>query len=81
MRRRNDDNGMSDWVSFHLRTIGLTIVTAGLAILIYDYRKWRFITSHLSVYGVVDLDSLRQSNSSAPREAEGFLDALEIGAF
>jgi len=75
------DADMADWVSFYLRTIGLTIVTLGLAILIYDYRKWRFIVSHLNVYGVVDLDALQQARSSAPREAEGILDALEIGAF
>jgi hypothetical protein len=49
--------------------------------LIYDYRKWRFIVSHLNVFGVVDLDALQQARSSAPREAEGILDALEIGAF
>jgi uncharacterized membrane protein YjgN (DUF898 family) len=72
---------MGDWVTFYLRTIGLTIVTLGLAVLIYDYRKWRFITSHLNIYGSIDIDALAQSRTSAPREAEGFLDALDIGAF
>lgn len=72
---------MADWVSFYMRTIGLTVITLGLAILIYDYRKWKFIASHLNVYGTIDVESLRQSRASASRDAEGFLDALEIGAF
>lgn len=59
----------------------LAIITLGLAMLVYDYRKWRFITSHMEAYGVVDVDTLTQSQTAAPKEAEGFLDALDIGAF
>lgn len=75
------DADFGDWVYFYLRTIGLAIVTLGLAMLIYDFRYWRFVTSHLDAYGNVDLDALIQSQTAAPREAEGILDALDIGAF
>lgn len=71
----------SDWVKFFAATVGLAIITLGLAMLVYDYRKWRFITSHMEAYGVVDVDTLTQSQTAAPKEAEGFLDALDIGAF
>lgn len=71
----------SDWLKFYLATVGLAIVTLGLAMAVFEYRKWRFITSHLEVYGTVDVDQLTQSRTRAPREAEGFLDALDLGAF
>jgi uncharacterized membrane protein YjgN (DUF898 family) len=71
----------SDWLKFFAITVGLTIVTLGLAMLVYDFRKWRFIASHLEAYGMVDVDTLTQSRTAAPRDAEGILDALDIGAF
>lgn len=77
--RLNADSG--DWLKFFGATIGLAIITLGLAMLVYDYRKWRFITSHMEAFGVVDVDALTQSRTAAPKEAEGFLDALDIGAF
>lgn len=75
------DADFKDWMGFYLRTIGLTIVTIGFAIFVYNFRKWQFITSHLNAFGTVDVDQLIQSQTVAPREAEGFLDALDIGAF
>jgi uncharacterized membrane protein YjgN (DUF898 family) len=71
----------TDWLKFFLATVGLAIVTLGLAMAVYEFRKWRFITSHLEAFGAVDVDQLTQSQTRAPREAEGFLDALDIGAF
>lgn len=71
----------SDWLKFYAATAGLAIVTLGLAMAIYEFRKWRFITSHLEVFGSVDVDHLGASATRAPREAEGFLDALDLGAF
>ena len=75
------DSEMSDWFGFYARTIGLAIITLGLAMIVYNYRKWRFIVDRLEAYGIVDLDELTQSTTTAPKEAEGFLDALDIGAF
>lgn len=71
----------NDWLKFYAATIGLAIVTLGLAMFVFNFRKWQFITSHLEPFGTVDVDRLTQSQTSVPREAEGFLDALDIGAF
>ncbi|HET6942982.1 MAG TPA: DUF898 family protein [Sphingomicrobium sp.] len=70
-----------DWLKFYAVTVGLAIVTIGLAMFVYEFRKWQFISSHLEVYGTVDVDELTQSQTAVPREAEGILDALDIGAF
>lgn len=75
------DATYSDWLKFFATTLGLAIVTLGLATLVYDFRKWRFVTQHLTAFGTVDVDLLTQSQTHAPREAEGILDALDIGAF
>jgi len=70
-----------DWFKFYAKTVGLAIITLGLAMIVFNFRKWQFITSHLEAYGTIDVDTLTQSRTKAPREAEGFLDALDIGAF
>lgn len=71
----------NDWLLFYLRTIGLAIATLGLAMFVYQFRKWQFVTSHLEALGVIDIDELTQSRTAAPKEAEGILDALDLGAF
>jgi uncharacterized membrane protein YjgN (DUF898 family) len=71
----------SDWLKFYAATVGLAIITLGLAMTVFQFRKWRFMTEHLEVFGTVDVDHLTQSQTTIPREAEGFLDALDIGAF
>ncbi len=70
-----------DWVAFYAATIGLAIITLGLAMLIYDYRKWRFMTKHVRVYGELDLAALRQSETRLQRDAEGFAESFDLGAF
>jgi hypothetical protein len=35
---------------------------------------------HLRVHGVIDVSRLTQSTTHAPREAEGFADAFDVGA-
>ena len=35
---------------------------------------------HMHIYGSVDIAQLTQSTTHAPREAEGFADAFDIGA-
>jgi hypothetical protein len=35
---------------------------------------------HLHIYGTIDTDDLTQSRTRAPREAEGFADAFDVGA-
>jgi uncharacterized membrane protein YjgN (DUF898 family) len=70
-----------DWLKLILGTIGLVIVTLGVGLLFVGYRNWSFAVRHLEATGEIDLDTLLQSQTAAPREAEGFADAFDIGAF
>lgn len=70
-----------DWVKFYGRLVGLTVITLGFGLLMWGYWRWEFVTERLQLYGVVDLDALSQSSTAAPRDAEGFADAFDIGAF
>jgi hypothetical protein len=47
----------------------------------WRYLNWKFVMDRLSLYGEIDLDGLTQSATTAPRDAEGFADAFDIGAF
>lgn len=64
-----------------LGDIGLVIGTLGLGVMFLNYRHWSFLIRHLGATGVVDLESFTQSTTTAPKEAEGFADAFDIGAF
>jgi hypothetical protein len=46
----------------------------------WGYRNWSFVIRHSRIYGSVDLGDLTQSKTHAPREAEGFADAFDVGA-
>jgi uncharacterized membrane protein YjgN (DUF898 family) len=70
-----------DWVKFYAKIIGLTIVTLGLGSLMWRYWQWEFVIDRLELYGEIDLDHLTQSDTIAPRDAEGFAEAFDIGAF
>jgi hypothetical protein len=35
---------------------------------------------HARLYGTIDISTLTQSTTHAPREAEGFADAFDVGA-
>jgi uncharacterized membrane protein YjgN (DUF898 family) len=69
-----------DWLKLILGSIGLVIVTLGFGALFIGYRNWSFAIRHLEASGEINLDSLLQSSVAAPREAEGFADAFDIGA-
>ena len=75
------DASTGDWVKFYGKIIGLTIVTLGLGALMWRYWRWEFVVDRLELFGEVDLDTLTQSTTAAPRDAEGFADAFDIGAF
>ena len=64
-----------------LGDLGLIIVTLGFGISFLHYRHWSFLIRHLGASGAVDLESFTQSTTTAPKEAEGFADAFDIGAF
>jgi hypothetical protein len=70
-----------DWVKFYAKLVGLTIVTLGLGAIMWRFLKWKFVIDRLELYGSIDLDTLTQSETEAPRDAEGFADAFDIGAF
>jgi uncharacterized membrane protein YjgN (DUF898 family) len=68
------------WLGLFLGNIALAIVTLGFGLTYWGYRNWSFMVRHLHVYGEVDLSLLTQSTTNAPREAEGFADAFDMGA-
>ena len=68
------------WLGLILGNIGLAIVTLGFGLTYWGYRNWAFMIRHLHIYGTIDVGELEQSTTRAPREAEGFADAFDIGA-
>jgi uncharacterized membrane protein YjgN (DUF898 family) len=68
------------WLGLFLGNLALAIVTFGFGLTYWGYRSWAFMVRHLHVYGTIDVSDLTQSTTHAPREAEGFADAFDIGA-
>ena len=69
-----------DWLKLFLGNLGLAVVTLGFGLTYWGYRNWAFMVRHLHVYGTIDVAELTQSTTHAPREAEGFADAFDVGA-
>ena len=69
-----------DWLKLFLGNLALAIVTLGFGLTYWGYRNWSFMVRHTRIYGSVDLGDLTQSTTHAPREAEGFADAFDVGA-
>ena len=69
-----------DWLKLFLGNLALAIVTLGFGLAFWGYRNWSFMVRHTHLYGNVDLATLTQSTVSAPREAEGWADAFDVGA-
>jgi len=68
------------WLGLFLGNLALAIVTLGFGLTYWGYRNWAFMVRHLHVYGTIDVSNLTQSTTHAPREAEGFADAFDVGA-
>ena len=68
------------WLGLFLGNLGLAIITLGFGLTYWGYRNWAFVVRHLHIHGTVDLGTLTQSKTHAPREAEGFADAFDVGA-
>jgi uncharacterized membrane protein YjgN (DUF898 family) len=68
------------WLGLFLGNLALAIVTLGFGLTYWGYRNWSFMVRHLRVHGVIDVSQLTQSTTHAPREAEGFADAFDVGA-
>ena len=69
-----------DWLKLFLGNVGLAIVTLGFGLTYWGYRHWSFMVRHAHLYGTIDVSELTQSTTHAPREAEGFADAFDVGA-
>jgi uncharacterized membrane protein YjgN (DUF898 family) len=69
-----------DWLKLFLGNIALAIVTLGFGLTYWGYRNWSFMVRHARLYGMIDISALTQSTTHAPREAEGFADAFDVGA-
>jgi uncharacterized membrane protein YjgN (DUF898 family) len=69
-----------DWLKLFLGNLALAVVTLGFGLTYWGYRNWAFMVRHMHVYGTVDVLDLTQSKTHAPREAEGFADAFDVGA-
>ena len=69
-----------DWLKLFLGNIALAIVTLGIGLFFWGYRTWSFMVRHTQIYGTIDIADLTQSTTAAPREAEGFADAFDVGA-
>jgi uncharacterized membrane protein YjgN (DUF898 family) len=68
------------WLGLFLGNVALAVVTLGFGLTYWGYRNWAFMVRHLHIYGEIDVSDLTQSTTHAPREAEGFADAFDIGA-
>jgi uncharacterized membrane protein YjgN (DUF898 family) len=68
------------WLGLFLGNLGLAIGTLGFGLTYWGYRNWSFMIRHLQIYGTIDVSKLTQSTTHAPREAEGFADAFDVGA-
>lgn len=75
------DVSTAEWLTFYAKLIGLTVITLGFGALMWGYLRWKFVIDRLELYGEVDVDRLSQSRTVAPRDAEGFAEAFDIGAF
>src|SRR5438270_11040462 len=69
-----------DWLKLFLGNLALAVVTLGFGLTYWGYRNWAFMVRHLRIYGTIDITNLTQSTTHAPREAEGFADAFDVGA-
>ncbi|CAN5428676.1 YjgN family protein [soil metagenome] len=69
------------WIKLFLGNIGLVIVTLGIGYIFVGYRNWAFAARHLHVHGELSFSELTQSQTRAPGQGEGLLDAFDMGAF
>lgn len=69
-----------DWLKLFLGNLALAVVTLGFGLTYWGYRNWAFMVRHARLYGTIDISALTQSTTHAPREAEGFADAFDVGA-
>lgn len=75
------DANLDDWVTLALGDVALVVGTLGVGSVFLNYRHWKFFITHLDATGEVYVDEFTQSTTREPKQGEGLLDALDIGAF
>lgn len=70
-----------EWFMLFLVDGLIIIATLGVGAFFLGYRHWAFFAKHLAVHGDIDTEKLRQSTTKVEKHADGWLDAMEVGAF
>ncbi len=70
-----------DLLGFWLVNIVLIVFSFGVGIIMMPYRIYSFYARRVRVTGSLDVEALRQSSLSAPRQGDGLADAFDIAAF
>jgi uncharacterized membrane protein YjgN (DUF898 family) len=70
-----------EWFILFLVDAVIIFATLGIGSFFLGYRHWSFFARHLAVHGNFDNSILQQSQTSTDRYGDGFLDAMDIGAF
>jgi uncharacterized membrane protein YjgN (DUF898 family) len=70
-----------DFLKLFIGDVLLVVATLGIGLSFISYRHWRFYVTHLEATGDISLSALGQSTTRMPKQGEGLLDALDIGAF
>lgn len=71
----------ADWFMLFLVDALIIIATLGIGSFFLGYRHWAFFANHLAVHGDLDVSALQQTSVRSERYSDGWLDAMDIGAF
>lgn len=69
-----------DWVKLLLGDVALVILTFGIGSIFLSYRHWAFFIRYIEGHGEIYMDDLTQSDTAAPTQGEGLLDAFDMGS-
>jgi uncharacterized membrane protein YjgN (DUF898 family) len=70
-----------EWFMLFVVDAIIILLTLGLGSFFLGYRHWSFFAKHLGVHGEIDSSALVQSQTRTEHYSEGWLDAMDIGAF
>jgi uncharacterized membrane protein YjgN (DUF898 family) len=70
-----------EWFILFLVDGLIIIATLGIGAFFLGYRHWAFFAEHLAVHGEIDASTLAQSTTKIDKHSDGWLDAMEVGAF
>jgi uncharacterized membrane protein YjgN (DUF898 family) len=69
-----------DWFNLFIVDMLLIVATLGIGFIFIGYRHWSFFIRNLVAHGTLRPGAIAQSTARAPNEAEGLMDALDLGA-